>query len=193
VTVQRITCNGAVTGGCNRVGIDYRRYEAFVLGLVWEVLDSPRFAVALAAEQREDATQVALYEDLREIERKLTRAYDMYVDGDVTKPRYLKKKGELEKDAADIRRKIEGLKSDLTLSSVGDVATARRLWKERDVAWQRQFVSAVIERIEIAPWPQGVGTSAKQRKGETDEAYAERTAARWEGIMMERVSIDWRI
>lgn len=192
---HRIQCQPVRTRGCGTVGIHYARLEGFVLGLVWEVLDSPRFEAALARERQEDAEQVALVEQLREIEEKLDRAYDAYVEGGATKTRYLAKKRELEQGARGVRRQLDDLSAHLTLSSVGDVATARRLWAERDVLWQRQFLSAVITQVTVLPFLEGTGLphGIRSRKGESREAFEARNAQHWEKVLMARVSIDWRI
>jgi hypothetical protein len=191
--VDRLTCAPATTAGCGTISLNYARYEAFVLGLVWARCDSPRFEAALARERQEDAEQVALVEQLKEFEERLDRAWDAYVDGLGTKARYQRKKRELEQERAEVQRRLDDLSAHLTLTSVGNVENARRLWAERDVLWQRQFLSAVITQVTIGPFPKDVPTGLRRRKNEDDDAYEARVAGHWERVHMARVDIDWRI
>ncbi|WP_433274033.1 zinc ribbon domain-containing protein [Pseudonocardia xinjiangensis] len=94
----RLICLKQATGGCGFITINYKHLEEFVLGLVWEALDTPdvRAGLSTRTETTEDA---ALRAELQEIERQLDRAFEAFTEGIVDKDRYLRIKTELDERA----------------------------------------------------------------------------------------------
>jgi DNA invertase Pin-like site-specific DNA recombinase len=190
---SRLICHKQATGGCGVITINYEHLEEFVLGLVWEVLDTPDVQAGLG-HRGEGTEDVALREELAEIERLQDKNYDAFMEDIVDKERYLRRKGELDARRESVEVRLVDLTSGLLLDAVPSLDAARERWERGDVPWRRAFLSALIREVRVGRHPEGVASTITRftKRGETDEAFEERKHEHRHAIMRQRLTIDWR-
>jgi len=184
-------CSPTSNGGCGKLRIANDALEEFVARMAFARLDAPAASVGLDAE-RTAVEELALRKTLTDDQAALQRVEDDHYDGVLDRPSYLRQRGRLEERMAETSARLARLTRRHVLSGVTSGAVAGKLWDERDVAWRRTLLSAVIEHIVIKPYPAGIATTLSRRKGEDELTFVRRRREHTQWVLRERVEIIWR-
>lgn len=120
----------------------------------------------------------------------LARLDDDHYDGVVDRSTWLRQRARLEERIEKNTAKVEQAAVAPVLGSI-DAATVAVEWEDRTPAWRYEAARLLLDRVLIHAHPQGVGSTTKQRKGETAEEHAGRHARLRAEIMAQRVELVW--
>jgi DNA invertase Pin-like site-specific DNA recombinase len=154
--IRRYGCEKqAHDGSCGGIHIIAEPLEDFVRDLVLDYLDSPALAAALDAHERKAETVDldALRADERALE-ELSRDY--YTERMITRGEYLVARDALEGRIKSQRARLARTNGTGPLRAVAGLgASLRDAWEHEGLDWQRQVLSAVVDRIVIGPAVRG--------------------------------------
>lgn len=187
-------CSKQATGGCGRLRIGNEDLEAFIVEAAFAALDSPQLAQAMNAGDNASEEERGLREALRADREALKALADERDDGfipDATEYRRRRARIEAKIDAGE--RRIAELTNRVVLNHLPKGDEARKLWAKRDVSWRRTLLSHLIEKVVIAPFPEGVTTNLTRRKNESDEDFAARRDEWQVKVLLDRVEIKWKV
>ena len=147
-----------VNGGpaCGHVHIVAEPLEALVRDAVLERLDSPEMLAALEAHNRQTVEAVDL-DTLRADQAALEQlARDHYADRIIGRAEYLAVRDTLEQRIEAARRKVARVNGSGKLGELaGFGVKLRAAWDGESVAWQRQVVGTIVDKVTVAPGRRG--------------------------------------
>ncbi len=153
-----IVCPGGVMGGCGKIRILAEPLEDHVRDRVLDALASPALIEAVDRDGAGAVDGEALVADLRTTEAALDQlAVDHYTERLIGRSEFLAARSALD-------QRIAGLKDQLAAAGrtpiLGDLegAAAEILadaWETAALAWRRQLLAAVVERVVIKPAVRG--------------------------------------
>jgi DNA invertase Pin-like site-specific DNA recombinase len=147
-------------GGCGRMRIVAEPTEAIIAEAVFAAIDGGAMNRALAAASK-DVAGAEVVEQIAADRAALDElAKDHYVERTISKSEFIAARGELADRIAKAEQALSRSEDTAVLAGVSSGEVARAAWAERDQDWRRELLSALLERIEIAP--------AKEPKFEAD-------------------------
>jgi len=119
---------------------------------VREALAREQEAAALAAR----TSQADLMAQIEKLEARLSKLEDGWMDGIVSKARYVERRDQIEAELKDIRRQIEATPAPVQADASKVLAMAEKLTVDDldDGAW-RELVEALVEKILVHGKSQG--------------------------------------
>ncbi len=131
--------------------------EDLVRDGVIEALTSPMVHDAIDQEVEQGEDRRALAAELRSIEQRLLNAeQDHYVEATITKDAYKRIRAGLEAKRADLMGRLSEVRGHRVLGGLPDTAHALLArWEGDDLAWRREVVGLVVERITVHPGRRG--------------------------------------
>lgn len=190
---KRFVCDRLQTGGCGKVTINYAQLEGFIGAAIFEKLDGDDFRSALTDQQPEDTKEATLRRELRELETERQNVLRAFDRGWRTEAETDDRVAEIKEQREAIERRLTGIRKAHALDWLAGADPAE-IWYGANLGKKRALVASLIRRIEIRPFPPGVATTLTQRvkQGESDADFTLRKAIHVEGVLRERVVIDWR-
>lgn len=186
-------CSKMATGGCGKVRIAMQPLEDWVVEAFFASLDDltviqpdPSDAHG-AGDDEYGRLRKAIIADQRALDQVNTDHYD----GELSRPEWLRQRRRLTDRIEQQRQQLTQLTASTVRAALPAPEELRRQWPERDNQWRRTMLSAAIDHITIAPFPEGMATTLTRRRGETDEQLAKRRAEHHAAILERRVHITW--
>jgi hypothetical protein len=125
--------------------------DALVTDTVLEALDTPRLAERIDAARKDEHEGDAL-SDLAEADRRLAEIAAMFGAGEIGMDEYRVARKVAAEARSDAERRLSDRRGTRTLSqALGAPGGIKHIWDEAPMAWRRQLLDAVLERVEIAP------------------------------------------
>lgn len=193
-------CSKMKTGrpGCGRMKIVMEALDQYVTAAVFHALEeSEAFAEAMDAtianHDGAPAEELAARADVNKWELSLANLVaekddpDIKMSADEYKARRLNITGKLE----DARQALARTTRTAVKASLPPVDELRAQWNDRDPAWRRVIVSAVLERVDVSAHPRGVSSAPPRRNGEPETAWRARFDMARMATMAQRVDIRW--
>lgn len=149
-------CNRERTGrdgqpGCGKVSRSAFALEWWVRQLICYRLDSPEMSDLLNKSGGDGKSTGVLLNKKAALEARLEALVDDFTDGTLTKPEYKRAKERAQAALAAVRRELEALHHDRSLSGlVGAGEAVRRRWEVEGEGWRRGIVELLIEDITIS-------------------------------------------
>ena len=142
--------------GCGAIKIGLTGLDDLISESLFTALDSPELAAAISQRQQEGGADDA--RQLRADEAALEQlSRDHYFDNLIGRSEFLAARDALsERIEADRGRLARREQGDPLAANVGAGKQVRAAWAQRDVAWRRALLAAVIDRIEIGPGKRGL-------------------------------------
>jgi len=136
-------------GGCGRVGISGARLDELVAEALFEVLDSPEAAKALAKPARSKKNALRPLERLEERRAELA---EMFAAGEINRSEWATARDSIEAQHAT---QTAAVTVDSTAAAqtalAGTGRTLRARWEDLPLGKRRAIVEVVLESIQIAP------------------------------------------
>ena len=189
--VNHPTIDGKSTG---RVSIDVPSLEDYLMSRSREHLEDNKFWDAVKRKRETAQTDTARLRGQRdERQGERARAQRAFIAG-------IMSERDAQAEVARLDAEIDRLTDRIERSHGGP--TAQDVWAERREvldhwnAWapgeRRVFFRALIERVTVGQWPEGIPTTTLPRSGESPEAFKARRDSAAREAMEARVTIDWR-
>jgi site-specific DNA recombinase len=155
--VRTYACGGKQTHwhGCGRVAAHAEKVEAVVVNKVFDAFDeSPLGEVVAAKAGSGDNTE--LVSQLVKLEGRLdTLEHEYSVEGLWSKPKFLKRKAELEERIADLSAKLDIGQAVAAGRLPDGIDDLRAWWPDATVEQQRTVIRLVVDHIVIHPAGRG--------------------------------------
>jgi DNA invertase Pin-like site-specific DNA recombinase len=184
-------CSTIATGGCGKTRIAMEPLERWVHAAFLEALTDVTLAPPTSQDGAQDEDAVIRGAILTD-EQALEQVNSDYYDQELKKHEWLRQRARLNDRIEANRARLSDQTARIArghLPAPGEIA---RLWPDKDNAWRRSMLAAVIERIDIDAFPAGMASTLTRRKGESDTELTERRAAHLATVHERRVSITWR-
>jgi site-specific DNA recombinase len=140
---------GTGRGGCGGVTIVADDIDDLIVEAVMQRLDTPALARRLRDSAGDDA-DAQLGEQLANDERRLLELADDYADERIGRAEWLRLRDRVEARVKDARGRL-AKRASIDVLAGADGGALRASWPELEVTRRRAIVSAVIDRITIAP------------------------------------------
>jgi site-specific DNA recombinase len=125
--------------------------DAYATKRVLDKLATPRLAERLA-HARSDAKEANALRDLDRAGTRLAELAAMFGAGDLDVTEYRAARSAAQDRRADAERRLSSRRSSRVLSEVlASPEGIRDVWERQGIAWRREVIRAVVERIEIGP------------------------------------------
>jgi site-specific DNA recombinase len=135
---------------CHR-RIDAARLDEHVTELVLSKLATPRLAERLA-HARSDTKEGNALRDLDRAGTRLAELAAMFGAGDLDVGEYRAARSAAQDRRADAERRLSSRRSSRVLGeALASPDGIRDIWERQGVAWRREVIRAVLERLEIGP------------------------------------------
>jgi site-specific DNA recombinase len=150
---RRYVCaKGPGHSGCGRIAILAEPVEAFLAEAVYDQLDTPAVAAAVATAASADAATAAEHDALRQDREQLDQLAKAYGEKLVTFPEWLAARAPIEARIDAGQRKLSRMsRSAATDPYVGKSEALRATWRDLPLTRQRSIVSALLDRAVIRP------------------------------------------
>ena len=146
---RRYWCsNEAGYTGCGKVSIDAEAAEDFMRDATFAALETPELRAALEEREAGDDSGRELLAALRLVEQRMEEAGREYAQGSIPMAALRAATDELERQATELRRRLETAGRQPVLTPGRDPA---KEWEARDTEWKAKLVGAVWECVEVAP------------------------------------------
>lgn len=164
--VPRYMCPPRGVGGCGgitvRLGPSWpaeeaeRRTDAVVTEMVLRRIDSPEFDATVQRLARQasdvDAESRHLGEQLARHQAKLIELDDLFADGEIERPPYLRQRQRVRARIEEVRAALDRLDAVLPqLQLVGAGDRLRKAWPSMTLEEQRFVLGAVVDHVEVMP------------------------------------------
>lgn len=182
-------CSKISTGGCGSMRIEMGRLEEYIAELAFFVANDIR-----AATPKDDPSNEklkALRKAIAEDEGRLVQLADEKDDGLIVEHEYRRRRQRIEQRLQSNRRELSA--SSRVPVEVPSGADLRTLWPHKDAVWKRTILSAMVERITIAKFPEGMASNLTPRRGEDPEGFKQRLSRHHAAILQARVQVKWRV
>lgn len=138
-------------GGCGSMRIIAEPTEAVIAEALFAAVDGGAVNRALVA-AAEDVAGAELVDAVAADRAALDQlARDHYVDRKITRDEFFAARAELTARIGKAEQSLARREETAVLAGVSSGAVARAAWAERNQDWRREFLSALVERITIAP------------------------------------------
>ncbi|WP_072809952.1 recombinase family protein [Rhodococcus zopfii] len=184
-------CAMSRTKGCtNSSRIAREPLETWVVEGALARLDTP----ALEPDEQVSDEHVALRATIDKDHHALRRLEDDYYDGlfDGDKTGYVRQRERITSRIASNEAQLLDAARSSVLAGIESVEQLRANWEDETVARRNAILGAVIDRIVIGPYPEGMPYTLHHRKSETAEEFADRKRAHQLAVLEARVTILWR-
>ena len=182
-------CTTLVTGGCGKMRISMEPLERYVVAYVAYLLDSREWRAAMAATSDDDEAEQALRGAVVTDERRLERLADEHDDDLIPDSEYRRRRKRLEGRIAENRQALGKLARRRAMTDLPSGSDFLDLWERWDNPTRRTFVSRVIDRVEVAPFPPGMTTNLSRRRGESDRDLRSRRDRHEATVLERRVTV----
>ena len=179
----------ATNSGCGRMRISMAHLDAYVTAQVFTRLDSPEVLEAVGRQDIDEGAERELLDAIARDDRALDALADERDDGAITKAEYNRRRDRLSMRQEANRTALGRMTR--THAYVPPVDELRRVWPDRDNAWKRTILSAVIRRITIASHPRDTASNLTQRSTESGPDFSARRDLHTGLVMRRRVAVDW--
>jgi site-specific DNA recombinase len=127
------------------------RLDEYVSELVLGKLATPRLAERLAR-ARSDRTEGSALRDVDKADARLADLAEMFGRGELEIAEYRAARSAAQARRTEAERRLSGKRSSRALvEAVASPEGIRGIWERQPVAWRREVIAAVIERIEVGP------------------------------------------
>lgn len=125
------------------------RLDALISDAVLDAIATPRLAAKLAR-ARNDTKESDALRDLDRADKRLSELASMYGSGDLDTAEYRAARQAAQERRAEAARRLQSRRGSLVLvEALGAPEGIRALWVRQPVAWRREVIRAVVDRIEI--------------------------------------------
>lgn len=140
------------SGGCGGVFGLAEPIEAVVTEAVLSALDGPalrswRAREANGGDQSAQAAADAVAAD----EARLGELADMWADGQITRAEWMRSRERIEKRLDETRRHVASLNRRRPANVLGEIDNLREAWADLSLDRRQAIVSAVLDRVTLAP------------------------------------------
>lgn len=147
--------------GCGGTRIPADPVETHLRRIVCGTLADPVTRKALLAflPDPSQAHQAGVVSELRAVEGRRERLIDLYLDGGLEKPEYLRRLRELEEELARLEHAVTSAGQSTVLAGLPrTVKGLEAEWDERGPQFQRALLKAVLEPVIVGPGRSGRGS-----------------------------------
>ncbi len=146
-SVRAYGCHKA-SGGCGKVFGLAEPIEALVTEAVLSALDGPALRSWKAREsQGGDEAADSIAQD----EARLGELADMWADGQITRAEWMRSRERIEKRLDEARRQVASLNRRRPANVLGEIDNLWEAWADLSLDRRQAIVSAVLDRVTLAP------------------------------------------
>lgn len=138
--------------GCGRLSILAGPMEDLVRDAIFQALDGPRLAKVVRSMNGYDKAQAELTKSLRDDEAALEQlAVDHYSAKLISRAEFLAARRDIETRIENSRARLSRSTDAGVLAALPSGGALRQAWDSKGLDWRRSVISAVLDRIVVAP------------------------------------------
>lgn len=186
-----LKCTKIVNGddACGSMVIGHDELESYVFDVVTKSLNekNPRLRTRLAEQDPADDAKITQLEAHRDdLRDQKARADDMFIRGALSEREHSQHAERIRQETDATTQKIDAL---LGTSIVSDAIADGLDWRSWSPERRRNFLRALIQRVEVHEFPKGMGSYVRRRSSESSEEFAERKLVHRDELLGQRVVI----
>jgi len=151
--INRYVCKDRERGGCGNTAIQAAGVEAEMIRQAVEYLDTADFkrAIDRAVKASSDTKLATVQRDLQRKQVKEREVRAMYDADEIDRAEFLEMRAKVRADIAELEALVENTAGAPPVHLVGAGQTIRDAWEHGTFAEHRDFLSAIVDYVEIRP------------------------------------------